>query len=60
MPKGLGASACEDVGWFKMMRTSELDVNRCGGGLIIYHEVMLKVELVSDKRFYSADGWATA
>jgi hypothetical protein len=43
-----------------MVHIGELEVDGCESGLIIYHGVMLKVELVSDERFHSADGGATA
>ena len=41
------------------MHIGELGLNGREGGLIIYHGVMLKVELESDGRFHSADGGAT-
>ena len=42
------------------MYTCELEVGRARGGLILYHGVMLKVELESEARFHSADGEAAA
>lgn len=47
-------------GRFKMERLKDLEVDEARGGLIIYYGVMLKVEMESDGRFHSADGWATA
>jgi hypothetical protein len=47
-------------GQFKTVHTGELEVDGRGDGLIVYHGVMLKVELESDRRFHSADGETTA
>jgi hypothetical protein len=47
-------------GQFKTVRTRELEVDGREGELIIYHGVMLKVVLESDRRFHSADGEVTA
>jgi hypothetical protein len=38
----------------------ELKVDGREGGLIIFHGVMLKVELVNDERFHSNNGGAIA
>ena len=57
-------AACFDMattrGRFKMVHIWDLKVYGAQGGLIIYHGVMLKVELESDERSHSTGGGAMA
>jgi hypothetical protein len=60
MPKGCLLRHAMARGRFKTVYTWKLQVDGAWDRLILYQGVMLKVELESNGRFYSADGGATA